>query len=396
MKKRFLPLLMAAALFICVPLSCTATAQAKTRTINVYNWGLYISDGSDGLLDVNTAFTEATGIEVNYSTYDSNESMYTKLKTGGSSYDIIIPSDYMIARLIGEGMLEKLDFNNIPNYSGIGDSFKNTAYDPDNAYSVPYLWGTVGIIYNTKFVDSVTSWDALWNSEYSDKILMFDNPRDTFAIAELRLGYDVNTENEAELQAAAELLAEQKPLVQSYVMDQVFEQMERAEAWITPYYAGDFITMHRENPDLAFCFPEEGFNLYTDAMCIPTSCSDKEAAEAYINFMCSFEAASANATFTGYGSPVEGVAETLDLTDQERAIAYPSAEVLSNGVAFLNMSAEANKKMDSLWLEVRTSATNWIPYVVITGAVVLAAAILMAVRSNKKKKRAAKRRANSN
>lgn len=397
MKKTLLTICAAVALLAFVPFLAFETAAAKPAVINVYNWGQYISDGYDGLLDVNAAFTEATGIEVNYSTYESNESLYTKLKTGGSSYDVIIPSDYMIARLISEGMLQKLNYDNIPNYASIGESFKNTLYDPNNEYSVPYFWGTVGIIYNTRYVDTVTSWDALWDERYSGKILMFDNPRDAFAAAELALGIDVNTEDESDLRAAAELLAAQKPLVQSYVMDQVFDQMERAEAWIAPYYAGDFITMHRENPDLAFCFPEEGFNLYIDAMCIPTSSTNKEAAEAYINFMCSFEAAAANAAYTGYGSPVNGVAESLELTEYERGIAYPSDEILSKGVAYLTLSKEATQIMDSLWLDVRTDAstTSWVTYAVATAAVVIIAAVYLAYRSNKKRKRAAKRRADA-
>ena len=184
------------ALLLCISLLPAPAKAAESVTINVYNWGQYISDGSDGCLDVNAAFTEATGIQVNYMTFDSNESMYTKLKTGGSTYDVIIPSDYMVGRLIAEDMLEPLDFDNIPNYQYIDESFKNTAYDPDNRYSVPYTWGAVGIIYNTKYVEEVTSWSALWDERYAGKILMFDNPRDAFAIAQFRLGFSVNDEDD--------------------------------------------------------------------------------------------------------------------------------------------------------------------------------------------------------
>ena len=188
-------------LILCLVLVLTAvpvTASAEQVTINVYNWGQYISDGTDGYIDVNKAFTEATGIKVNYMTFDSNETMYTKLKTGGSTYDVIIPSDYMIARLISEDMLLEIDYSNIPNYADVDEAYKNTAFDPDNKYTVPYTWGTVGIIYNKKYVDEADlgSWDLLWNSKYSGKILMFDNPRDAFAISELLLGIDINTEAE--------------------------------------------------------------------------------------------------------------------------------------------------------------------------------------------------------
>ena len=234
-------------------------AHAAPNTINVYNWGQYISDGTDGYIDINAAFEEATGIHVNYMTFDSNETMYTKLKTGGSSYDVIIPSDYMVGRLIDEGLLLPLNFDNIPNYQYMDEAYKNTAYDPDNLYSVPYTWGTVGIIYNSAYVDEedVGSWDLLWNSKYAGKILMFDNPRDAFAIAESMLGYSLNTRDEDELRAAAYKLIEQKPLVQAYVMDQIYDKMERGEAWIAPYYAGDYLMMVGENEDLRFCFPEE-------------------------------------------------------------------------------------------------------------------------------------------
>jgi len=194
---------------ICLVLLLTALPTAafadKTVTINVYNWGQYISDGTDDSIDVNAAFTEATGIEVNYMTYDSNETMYTKLKNGGSSYDVIIPSDYMIARLIAEDMLEEINFDNIPNYSLIDETYKNTSYDPENRYSVPYTWGTVGLIYNSKYVDEadVGSWDLMWNPKYSGKILMFDNPRDAFAISQFLLGVSINTQDSDELRSVA-------------------------------------------------------------------------------------------------------------------------------------------------------------------------------------------------
>ena len=235
--------------------------HAAANEITVYNWGQYISDGTDDGLDVIKAFEEETGIKVNYLTFDSNESMYTKLKTGGTTFDVIIPSDYMIAKLISEDMLEQLDFANIPNYGYIDEAFRNQAYDPENTYSVPYTWGTVGLIYNKNYVsdEDAESWSCLWNSKYQGKLLMFDNPRDAFAIAESMLGYSFNTEDEQELKNCADLLATQSPVLQGYVMDQIFDRMERGEAWAAPYYAGDYLTMVEENPDLGFSHPKEGF-----------------------------------------------------------------------------------------------------------------------------------------
>lgn len=255
--KRIVPLLLCAIMiFTMLPVQ----AKADDVTINVYNWGQYISDGTDGYIDVNKAFTEKTGIKVNYMTFDSNETMYTKLKTGGSTYDVIIPSDYMIARLIAEDMLEELDYSNIPNYALVDEAYKNTSYDPENKYSVPYTWGTVGVIYNKKYVSEsdIGSWDLLWNEKYSGKILMFDNPRDAFAIAELLLGIDINSEDQDELRSATYKLIEQKPLVQDYVMDQIFSKMEREEAWIAPYYAGDYLLMQPGKSRPRLLFPEGG------------------------------------------------------------------------------------------------------------------------------------------
>jgi len=352
--KKLLSLLAAAVL--CASMMPVSALADGSVTINVYNWGQYISDGTDDTIDVNKAFTEATGIKVNYMTYDSNESLYTKLKTGGSTYDVIVPSDYMVGKLISEGMLEKLNFNNIPNYKYIDEAYKNTAYDPDNKYSVPYTWGTVGVIYNKKYVDQadIGSWDLLWNSKYAGKILMFDNPRDSFAIAEELLGYDQNTEDEAQLRAASYKLIAQKPLVQSYVMDQIYDKMERGEAWIAPYYAGDYLMMAQENPDLGFYFPKEGFNLFIDCLCIPTCCTNKAAAEAYINFLCSPEISGQNLDYLGYSTPETAAKQYMSEDMTSSPIAYPDAAVLARGSSYLSLSQKTCQLMDSLWLSVKT------------------------------------------
>ncbi|MCQ2420358.1 MAG: ABC transporter substrate-binding protein, partial [Clostridia bacterium] len=278
--KKAVSLLLILCLLIC---AFPMTVSAAANEITVYNWGQYISDGTDDSLDVIAAFEEATGIKVNYLTFDSNESMYTKLKTGGTTFDVIIPSDYMIGKLIEEDMLEPLDFTNIPNYQYIDETFKDQSYDPDNRYSVPYTWGTVGLIYNTNYISEqdAESWSCLWNTNYAGKILMFDNPRDAFGIAEKMLGYSLNTTDPNELRECADLLAIQKELVQQYVMDQIFDKMERGEAWAAPYYAGDYLTMVEENPDLGFSYPKEGFNIFIDACCIPKGCKNKAGAEAF-------------------------------------------------------------------------------------------------------------------
>ena len=326
-------------------------------TINVYNWGQYIADGSDESLDIIAAFEEAyPNIKVNYSTYDSNEIMYSKLANGGITVDVIIPSDYMIARLINENMLLELDFDNIPNYQYIDETFLNTSYDPENLYSVPYTWGTVGIIYNSKYVDEadVTGWELLWNEKYTDKILMFGNSRDAFGITQYMLGYDVNTTDEAELQVCADKLKEQKPVLQQYVMDECFAIMQNEEAWILPYYAGDYLTMADENPDLRFYLPEhQGFNLFIDAMCIPRCAKEKEAAELFINFLCDPKISAANMDWVCYSTPISAAREYLDPEVAASEISYPAAEKLLKASSYTFLNPETTRLVEALFMNVR-------------------------------------------
>ena len=391
MKKKLFCLLLVCVLTV----SLMPAVVAADNEITVYNWGQYISDGTDGSLDVIAAFEEETGIKVNYLTFDSNESMYTKLKTGGTTYDVIIPSDYMISKLIEENMLEPLDFDNIPNYQYIDESFRNQSYDPSNTYSVPYTWGTVGLIYNSQYVSAAdaASWNCLWNEKYAGKILMFDNPRDAFAIAESILGYSLNTENEDELRAVADLLTEQKGLVQGYVMDQIFDKMQRGEAWAAPYYAGDFLTMVEENPDLAFSFPEEGFNIFIDAMCIPKGCQNKAGAEAFINFLCRPDICAANLDYLGYSAPETAAKELMDPEVTSSPVAYPDDETLARTESFGALSTQATQLMNDLWLNVKTTGSNTTLYIVISVVAVLAIAavfVLMNVRRQRKKARRCK------
>ena len=335
-------------------------SRSETITLNVYNWGQNIADGSDDTMDIIAEFERRyPNIKVNYSTYDSNETLYTKLSNGGITVDVIIPSDYMIARMIQEDMLLELNFNNIPNYQYVDDTFKNRDYDPENKYSVPYTWGTVGILYNTKYVDEADvakGWEVLWNEKYDDKILMFDNSRDAFGIAQYRLGYSVNTTDEAQLNECADLLAKQKPLLQQYVMDQVYDLMENEVAWIAPYYAGDCMMMMESNENLAFYLPEnQGFNLFVDAMCIPKCCQEKEAAELFINFLCDPEISGANMDYICYASPISEARQHMDPALAESTIVYPTPEIQANGTSYSYLPEEISRYVEGLFMRVRNS-----------------------------------------
>ena len=365
--------------------------------INVYNWGMNIADGTDETLDIIAAFEEKTGIKVNYSTYESNEVLYSKLKNGGISVDVIIPSDYMIDRMIAEDMLEELDFSNIPNFSHVDEQFKNPAYDPENKYSVPYTWGTLGILYNTKYVDEadVTGWELMWNEDYAGKILMIDNSRDAFGIAQYLLGYDVNTMDEAELRACADKLAEQRPLVQQYVMDQIYSTMENEEAYIAAYYAGDCMLMMEENPDLAYYLPEhQGFNLFTDAMCIPKGSQEKAAAEMFINFLCDPEISGANMDYICYASPISEAKDYMEDYLAESEIVYPDADVLEKGSSYAYLSEETSRFVESLYQQATktgdsansSDTPDAVPYIIIGVVFVGIASVLMLTGKKRKKK----------
>ncbi len=341
---------------VCSAVLAGCSDNSDKTTLYVYNWQEYIAEGEDDSLDVIAAFEEKyPHINVEYSTYPDNETMYSKLSTGGITVDLIIPSDYMIACLREQDMLLPLNFDNIPNYANIDESFKNMAYDPENKYSVPYTWGTVGIIYNTKHVsaEDVTGWELLWNEKYAGKILMFGNSRDAFGIAQYRLGYDVNTTDETKLRACADLLKKQVPVLQQHVMDEVFSALENEEAWIAPYYAGDYLTMAENNPDLAFYLPEaQGFNLFVDAMCIPSCAQEKEAAELFINFLCDPEVSGKNLGYLGYSTPISAAKAYMDEEMANNPIAYPDQSVLAKGTSFAYLPDETARLVESLFMEV--------------------------------------------
>ena len=363
--------------------------RGKGITINVYNWGEYIAvDEGDGEFDTNAEFEKLTGINVNYSTFATNEELYAKLRGGGTKYDIVIPSDYMISRMINEGMLEKLNLENIPNVEFMDDSI-DTSYDPEGDYSVPYMWGVVGIIYNTKLVDEnddFGTWDILWDPKYMGSILMFSSPRDAFGVAEKKLGYSYNTEDPEELAAAAEELKRQKPLVQAYVADEVFDKMGGGEAALAVYYAGDAITMMGDNPDLAFSVPREGTNIYTDAMCIPKGAPNKEAAEMYINFMCETKVALANVEYTCYSTPHTEAFEYLD-EETQTSVSYPDEKVKEIGEVYHALSEQGSKLLDEPWTDIMSSGNSNPVTVIIFILACVAAIVVVNVWKHNKKKR---------
>ncbi len=380
-----------------VPALAADASDLAGTTINVYNWGEYISDGSEGSMDINAEFTKRTGIKVNYNNYDTNENMYAKLKSDGVSFDIVIPSDYMIERLIDEDMLQKIDFSNIPNYKYIDAKYKGLYFDPKDEYSVPYNVGMVGLIYNTKMVkEAPTSWNVMWDEQYKGKVLMFDNPRDAFGIAQKLLGQSFNTTDEAEWRAAADKLKAQKPILQGYVMDDIFRKMESGEAAIAPYYAGDFITMHSNNPDLAFVYPQEGVNIFVDSICIPKNAKNKAAAEAYINFLLDPDIAVENANYLGYATPNTAVLTREDYELKGNEYLYPEDQKMPKTEYFYNLPQKTLTLMTDLWSELKASQnieageeqkTDYTWLYVGVGAVVVIAAAVIVYKVVKKKKR---------
>ena len=364
-----------AALILALLIGCMSVlsgcGSSDTLTLNVYNWGEYISDGSEGSFNTVKEFenwykeTYGQAVKVNYSTFASCEDMYAKISSGAVSYDVIIPSDYMIARMREENMLQPLDFNNIPNYENIGESFRGLYYDPDNLYTVPYTYGVVGIIYNANTVDEADAgdWELMWNEKYKGNILQFNNPRDGFGTAQYKLGLDVNSDDHAEWDRALEELKAQSPLVKSYVMDEIYNMMESGEAAIGAYYAGDYFTMldnQAEGVDLRFYYPERT-NYFVDAMCIPKCCQHKELAEIFINYMLSPEPAIANAEYIYYASPNSVVFEDEgyieELGEEAMSILYPEIDFREqyNKYAYKSLDADMLAYLTSLWENLKIS-----------------------------------------
>ena len=351
-------------------LSFTGCKKEEKQVLNVYNWGEYIADGSEGYPDVVKNFekwykeTYGTPVKVNYSTYPSNEDMYSKISSGAAQYDVIIPSDYMIARMIDEDLLEPLDYENIPNVQYINEALTGLYYDKDNKYTVPYSYGIVGVIYDAQTVDEEDTggWDLMWNEKYKGKILQYNNSRDAFGTAMYKLGIDVNTTDHAQWDVAAEELQRQRPLVKSYVMDEIFNMMESGEAAIGSYYAGDYLVMKEaqsDNVDLRFYYPDET-NFFVDAMCIPTCTQNKELAEIFINYMLSEEAAVPDAEYISYASPNRLVYENEtylnDMGKEAVDMLYPefdSFTKLYNQYAYRTLDADTLDYINTLWENVK-------------------------------------------
>ena len=389
-----------------------------TKTLNVYNWGEYISDEYDeeaGLVDVNAEFENYFNekladeygcyIKVNYSTYATNEDMYAKLYNGAVSYDIVIPSDYMIQKMIAEGMLQTIDYSKLSNYSNISEEFKGLYYDPKNEYSVPYTYGMLGVIYNTEFVpeeyaldeNGEGSWALLWDEKYAGKILQFNNPRDAFGTAMYWNNMDVNSADPEVWNDALELLKEQKPLLQGYVNDEIFNKMKGASAYIAPYFAGDFLIMAAENEDLAFYYPKEGTNYFVDAMCIPEKSKNPDLAHEYINYMISLEIARANALYIGYASPNKAVTDDpeyrellsdnydTDLvnawdtlygkTKDEANVKYSYNPAYEN---YKNEGVDIQAHVNSLWESLKTENSTE-PWIHVTSIAIIVGVISLAV-----------------
>lgn len=343
-KKSRLFLLLILLLAVVLLTSC----QKDDRVVlNVYNWGDYIDES------IIRDFEKKYNIRVNYDTFSTNEDMYVKIKAGGSDYDVLFPSDYMIERMIKEDMLHKLDLTNIPNYQYIEDQFKNLEYDPHNEYSVPYFWGTVGIIYNKTMVDEpITSWRILWDQKYRKQILMLDSQRDSIGITLKMLGFDMNTRDLDELEAAKQALIEQKPLVLAYVGDDVKDKMIAGEAALAVVWSGDAVYMKWENPDLEYVIPQEGSNFWVDAMVIPKTSKHKAEAELFINFMCDPEIAYKNADYIGYSSPHLEAKKMLDPELLNDPAAYPEMEELVNCDIFKDLG-DFLRVYDRIWTEVK-------------------------------------------
>lgn len=345
MKKRKIAILLA---LMIVSLSVLTACGEKKPTLNVYNWGDYIDK------DVLREFEEEFDVKVRYDDFATNEDLYVKVKQGGSSYDVIFPSDYMIERMIKEDLLVKLDKYNIPNMENIDGRFMDPDYDPNNEYSVPYMWGTVGIIYNKTMVDPLIKWEDLWDEKYNGEIIMLKSQRDTLAVALKKLGYSMNTRDLKELEEAKEELIKQKPLVYSYLGDEIKDAIVQENAGIGVVWSGDAVAMIRNNPNLEYIIPEEGTNLWFDAMVIPKESENKELAEKFIDFMLRPEISAKNADYIGYSTPISKARELLPEDIKNSLVAYPRDDMIENVEIFKDPS-DIIVEYDRIWTEIMSA-----------------------------------------
>ncbi|RDY23636.1 spermidine/putrescine ABC transporter substrate-binding protein [Romboutsia maritimum] len=338
---------------ITIGILCTSILTGCNKTTNengslyVYNVGDYIDES------LITKFEEETGIKVLYETYDTNEMMYQKVKSKSTNYDVVFPSDYMVEKMKNEKLLKQINFNNIPNLKYIDKSFLNPIYDKENKYSVPYMWGTFGILYNKKMVkEPVDSWDILWNPKYKSNIMMFDSVRDTMGIALKKLGYSMNSTNPKEIEEAKKLLMKQKDLVLAYVNDEGKDRLLGEEVAMGIIYSGDAVTLMGENPNLDYAIPKEGTNKWVDSMCIPITSKHKEEAEKFIDFLLDPENAKINAEYIGYSTPNTAALKLLDKEIVNDPVAYPSQEDLAKTETFIDIGSDI-KIYDKAWIELK-------------------------------------------
>lgn len=345
--KKWISMLLALSL---LTMGMTGCGSSKS-TLTVYNWGDYIDP------EVNELFAKETGIKVVYSEYANNEEMYATVEPGTVNYDVLFPSDYMIEKMIKKEMLEEIDTARLKNYGVIDEIFKKLPFDPNERYSVPYMWGTVGIVYNTQMVDeAVDTWDILWNEKYKGQIFMYDSERDSIMVALKKLGYSMNTRDEKELEEAKELLTLQSSLVLAYVGDEGKGKMVNGEAALMVAWAGDAMVMMDENPDLAYSIPKEGSNYFVDAMVISKGSKNIEAAYQYIDFLCRPDIAAKNAEYIGYSTPISAARELLPEAIKNSEVAYPDQEIIHDqSMEMFNDPSDVIERYSSIWTQVKAS-----------------------------------------
>ena len=351
MKKTPIYVLLLTAFLALALTGCGKGASGENGEVIVYNWGEYIDP------DTITMFEEETGIKVVYDEYETNEIMYPKVEAGATAYDVLCPSDYMIQKLIENDLLQEINFDNIPNVKNIGQQYfdQSQEFDPENKYSVPYCFGTVGILYNKTMVDDpVDSWSILWDEKYADNILMQDSVRDAFMVALKLKGYSMNTLDEGELNEAKQILIDQKPLVQAYVIDQVRDKMIGNEAAIGVIYSGEAIFTQRENADLEYVIPKEGTNVWIDSWVIPKNAPNKENAEKFIDFMCREDVALKNFEYITYSTPNDAARALIEDEDIKNSkIAFPDLSQYNNLETFHYLGADGDALYNELWKEVK-------------------------------------------
>ena len=334
-----------------------ASGGKEDNKLNVYNWGEYIDE------DVISQFEDETGIQVVYDVFETNEEMYPVIEAGAVKYDVVCPSDYMIQRMAQNNLLSEINFDNVPNYKEIGQEYLDISkgFDPENKYSVPYCWGTMGILYNTKRLEELgvpapTKWSDLWDERLSGEILMQNSVRDAFTVALKMEGYSLNSTNIKELTEAKDLLVTQKPLVQAYVVDQVRDKMIGNEAAIGVIYSGEAIYTKRENPDLEYVVPKEGSNVWIDSWCIPKDAQHVENAEKFLNFLCRPDIALKNFKYITYSTPNDAARELIEDDDiRNSEIAFPDEETLARCETFTYLGDDADEVYNQLWREVKSN-----------------------------------------